>query len=481
MQQHQPPGGCGSVSVVGVVGGGAAGVFTVVQLARSWAGPEPLHVVLYDASPRLGRGLAYSTADPAHLLNVPVGRMSAIDEDAEHFLRWVRRREPMARPEDFRPRCDYGDYLAETLADHAGAVALAVRRRAVRDVVRSGGRFRLVYDDGSDVVDAVVLALGHAPPAALPVTAARESPGYVADPWVAGALRDAGDIAREGDTVLTVGTGLTAIDVALSLASRGRRVVAVSRRGLLPRAHLQPRPAPHPFRVPVGPAPLTAGQLEQLVATLVADARDQGLDWRAAVDGLRPVTSTLWQRLSVEERRRFLDGPARRWEVLRHRMAPQVAHTVERLIRDGRLVVMTGQVTSVVGDGTRWQVSVGRDRIVERLSVNAVVNCTGTGCDITQYPHGLGARLVGAGLVTRDPLALGILTTDDGAVVAADGRADGGMWALGSLRRGSLYESTAVPEIRAQAATIARHLTGALAATPYPTPGVTTLSSPIMR
>ena len=57
------------------------------------------------------------------------------------------------------------------------------------------------------------------------------------------------------------------------------------------------------------------------------------------------------------------------------------------------------------------------------------------------------------------PLALGLDTAADGAVRDARGRASETLFALGPLRRGELWESTAVPEIRAQAHALARHLT----------------------
>src|SRR5439155_9909264 len=92
---------------------------------------------------------------------------------------------------------------------------------------------------GARPADAVVLALGYSPPVSLPVSldtrAARRR--VVDDPWAPGALARLGAVTRPGETVLLVGTGLTAVDVALSIATSRRRVVAVSRNGQLPRAH----------------------------------------------------------------------------------------------------------------------------------------------------------------------------------------------------------------------------------------------------
>ena len=65
-----------------------------------------------------------------------------------------------------------------------------------------------------------------------------------------------------------------------------------------------------------------------------------------------------------------------------------------------------------------------------------------------RYP--LGRRLLERGLLRADPLRLGVQTTNDGRVIDRNGTIDAGIVAVGVLRRGSLYESTAVPELRAQ-------------------------------
>jgi uncharacterized NAD(P)/FAD-binding protein YdhS len=108
----------------------------------------------------------------------------------------------------------------------------------------------------------------------------------------------------------------------------------------------------------------------------------------------------------------------------------------------------------------------GLDGHLTRVTAVAVVNCTGPTTDIDRYPGGFGRRLVQRGLVRRDRLGLGIDTVGDGLVVDATGETDPRFAAVGALRRGSLYESTAVPELRAQAAAVA----GLLA--PEPAPGI---------
>jgi uncharacterized NAD(P)/FAD-binding protein YdhS len=470
------------VTTVAVVGVGAAGVITAAHLARRWPAGHPLRVLMYDAGSRPGRGAAYSTADPQHLLNVPAANMSALADDADDFVHWLQQRDPQASADEFRPRSEYGDYLVETLADSAAAIALDVRRTTVTDVTRTEGCLRVVHDSGEDEVDACVLALGHAPPADPPEVVTPTATSYISDPWSPGALAAAVECTTRGDKVLLIGSGLTAVDVALSLTAQDRRVVAVSRHGWLPRRHRLPMAQPVPLADDYVTPP-TSDALVRLVDRHVRRAAAGPGGWRAGVDGLRPVTGRLWSRLPPSERRAFLAGPARQWEVLRHRMAPAVADEIDQLIARKDLVVRKAVVLLASREERAWRVKVRTDGPIADLTVAAVVNCTGPSCDLTRYPSGLGRRLLRSGLVVPDELALGLKTASDGAVVDADGMSDGRLWALGALRRGSLYESTAIPELREQAATIAEQLVARMVSAPRPArrARATDASSPPLR
>src|SRR5690348_10350389 len=119
---------------IAIVGGGASGVLTAIHLARCWTEPARLQVILYDDAARVARGAAYSTDNPRHVLNVPAGRMSAFADEPEHFVRWLQRRDPGATAESYRPRTEYGDYLAHCLAQHARGIGLVVRHAHVHDI-----------------------------------------------------------------------------------------------------------------------------------------------------------------------------------------------------------------------------------------------------------------------------------------------------------------------------------------------------------
>jgi uncharacterized NAD(P)/FAD-binding protein YdhS/tetratricopeptide (TPR) repeat protein len=442
--------GCSSVAVVGA---GAAGTLVAAQLAAQAA--QPLEIVLVDPSPRTGEGVAYSTRDPRHRLNVSAGRISAWPDRPDHFLDWLAAHHPeYADPAAFAPRLLYGDYLRDVLAESLAAAGGSVRVVRVEDrvtgLVPLGRRWRIrVGQDGTRYVDAVVLALGSGPPDDSWAPAElRRSAYFVTDPWAPGALD--GLRQAEGD-VLLVGTGLTMVDLATALARPGRVVHAVSRHGLLPAAHRTE------LVTPVAPPALPDGELAlddltALVSTHVAETTECTGDWRPAIDGLRPLNSVIWQRLSLTDRTRFLTEHARSWEVRRHRMAAPVASSIAALRGAGQLVVRAGRIADVreVPTGLRIQLVDG-----SAMGVSAVVNCTGPTDEVQRRGSAVLLDLLMAERVQPGDLGLGLATDLDGRLLRGDGTVQAGLWGLGALRRGQLYESTAIPEIRVQARDVA--------------------------
>jgi uncharacterized NAD(P)/FAD-binding protein YdhS len=443
---------------VAVVGGGASGTLAAAQLLRS--GSESVVIVEHGA--RLGRGVAYGTQFAGHLLNVPAASMSGLPDDPEHFLRWARARVDAAvAPTTFLPRRAYGAYLEDLLDESEALAPPGALRRVLGDVVDVVSRaddWELRLADGSCLrAGRVVLATGNqapGPPALRQGRWPEDPTRFVADPWRDGALS-----ARAPGPVLLVGTGLTMVDVALQLHAEEPSVelLALSRGGLLPHAHRAGGAAPsHGVPVP-DPGPSLVALLRFLRSAAVV-AEVGGGDWRDAVNALRPVTAEIWAALPRSEQRRFVDRLARFWDVHRHRLAPEIAEALHGLRSSGCLTVAGGRIRAVrtlpdavelvVADGT------GQERT---LRAACVVNCTGPAGDARRSP--LLAALCAAGTARPHALGLGLDTADGGAVVDARGRTSESLFALGPLRRGELWESTAVPEIRMQAEALARRLT----------------------
>lgn len=480
--------------VVAVVGGGCAGVLAAAHLLRSGRRTE---ILIFEPRLHLGAGVAYSTDDPAHLLNTPACAMSAYEDRPDDFVAWLAASGTGLGAADFAPRRLYARYLRDVLrrAAHGAAPGATVTwvSDAVTDIdvepsaVRGAVIVRTAHPDGpadgqAFRVDHVVLAVGAPPPTVLSrravlsrrgvlpadavlsrgavlsgfaeVSAGCDVAGHaglVTDPWRPGAL----DAVPDDLDVLLLGTGLTMVDVAVSLARRGsgRRIVARSRRGLLPAVHTADGFTPWPG---LHLTSTSARGLLREVRGAVGEAAAAGADWRNVVAAVRTSAPDTWGRLSDEERRRLLRHAGRRWEVARHRLSAPVAASIAALVDDGVLEVGAGAVESVRVVAPRaLAVTVRRGRPSRRevLQVGAVVDCTGPGGHPAAVP--LVGRLITAGVARVHPTGLGLAVDEDGALTGVGG---GAIVTMGWCRRGAEFEATAVPELRRQAARLASHL-----------------------
>ncbi|GAA1974181.1 FAD/NAD(P)-binding protein [Amycolatopsis minnesotensis] len=436
-----------------LVGAGASGTLAAVHLLRAAAtGRRPMRLTLVDRTGEFGPGLAYRTGDPRHLLNTPAGKMSAFDDDPGHFVRWSRARGHDADDGAFLPRGDYGTYLAETLrSEERRAVEFAEVRRVTDTVTglaphEEGVTIRL--SRGAPLrADTAVLATGAGGGDPLSRLLPGHTSRYVADPWTGDGIAGVAD----GSPVLVLGTGLSMMDIAASITDANPRTVvhAVSRHGLVPRPHAPGAPAPAGLPEP----PRSAASVGDLLRYARRSLADDPGRWREFVDRMRPHTPRLWRQLAVPERRRFLDRVNRYWDVHRHRAAPTTHDHVRALIRAGRLVVRPATVDRLRPNENGFEVDLTTPSGHRSLPVGWVVNATGfrTAGD---RPDPLVRGLFETGAARPDPVGLGVATGVDGRVLGRDGRPRP-VYVLGALRRGEVFESTAVPEIRAQAAALA--------------------------
>ncbi len=443
-----------TATTVAVVGGGASGTLATAHLAEAAArAGTAVEILLIDPQPP-GAGVAYGTTDPRHRLNVPAKAMSAWPDDPGHFVRWLRRHVACDFPEaGFAPRLHYAQYLAGVLdaaVNRAPAVTIRPVEHRVTDLRPIGRRLRVSLDDGTHrAADAVVLATGYGSPSdAWAPAELRRAPQFVADPW-----RAAPPALTRGDEIVLVGAGLTAVDMAQTWGREGVRVHVVSRHGQLPLAHAgEPQP---PISPRVEPVPTTLRAARRLVFDAV---RAAGGDWRRVVDGLRPVTAELWQALPEHERAAFLDGPVRRWDRVRHRLDPAVAAWLEQRRADGSLQVHAAGVAAAERGGRTVRVTLTDGTVIDAV---AVLNCTGADIDPRRSADPLPMNLLDHGLAQPGPFDLGYATEPDGRLRSSDGSRPA-VWTIGPLRRGALWESTAIPEIRSQAAALADRVVAAL-------------------
>ncbi|HXH53394.1 MAG TPA: FAD/NAD(P)-binding protein [Sphingomicrobium sp.] len=426
---------------VAIVGGGFSGTIAAAQLAR-----RGIDSVLIEGGGRAGLGTAFSTTEPAHLLNVRAASMSAWPDDPDHFVRFLDGQSPA----DFAERRSFGRYLRSILDEAvASKLVTLIDQRAV-GAGRDTRSWTVELANGDTLAaSALVLAIGNQPPGPLGAAAAADSPRFINNPWGPEARAAVEAAAADGGDVLIIGTGLTMVDMVLSLDEAGHqgRIVALSRRGQIPRAHADTSAA----QIEVGEVP--TGSVSALWRWLRRRSGDLG--WRSAVDGLRPHSHVLWQSLPVAEQRRFIRHARPWWDVHRHRIAPQVAERIRALVADGRLELVAGRIsaTDAVEDGLEVTIRRRGAGTGQARKFAYAFNCTGPLGTIGRTRDPLLRQLIEDGLARPNELGIG-LEIDENSRVAGGQM----LWALGPLTKGRFWEIVAVPDIRVQAAEVAQDI-----------------------
>jgi len=425
-----------------------------VELLRRQAGH--VSVALIERASVPGRGVAYGTQFEGHLLNVRAKNMSAYADVPDHFVKWAQQHySSSVKPDDFLPRPVYGQYISSQLQEATSIRAADFRwiQDEAASVAHTRGRSLMRLANGKTVsADKVVLALGNFPPADLRIPGKSPSSSrYVANPWAG----NANTAATHDKNVLLIGSGLTSVDVTVELRARGFEgtIHMLSRRGLLPQRHAAV-PFP-PF--PAENTPQTVRGLLRLIRLQVHKAEERGSNWRAVVDSLRPLTQQIWRSLPLVEQRRFLRHLGSYWNVHRHRIAERIADQLSLQLRSGQIQMHAGRITEYreCAAGVEVTYRERKSGQMAKLLVDRVVNCTGPDGDYQCVSCPLLLDLMERKLARPDPLSLGLDVADDGAVLDSQGSPSSFLYALGPLRKGRLWESVAVPELRVQVAELA--------------------------
>jgi hypothetical protein len=145
----------GRSPTIAIIGAGFSGTLLALHLLRRCPGSVRIHLI--ERSPRFGRGLAYSTGNLSHVLNVPTSKMSAFHDRPDDFLDWLRQEgQPDAgsvTPNCFVARKVFGDYVRHHLKEEFRAAAgrggrLTLTRGEVLDLRVDRGGVTIDIDRG---------------------------------------------------------------------------------------------------------------------------------------------------------------------------------------------------------------------------------------------------------------------------------------------------------------------------------------------
>lgn len=441
-------------TIVCIGAGGSAALLAWHLHAAGFSG----RIILVDSQE--GYGAAYSTHDHRHLLNVPAANMGASEADKAAFWRFLAAQGLEVPPEAFVPRLEYGHYLERLIAPlRASGQVIRIQDRAW-GLERRAGFWQVALERRRALEpQAVVLAVGNLPPSSLPGGEVVDTACYVDEPWRCRLE----EVMAGRSRILFVGTGLTMVDGVISLADHANiHMTAISRHGLLPLPWKTQEAIP--VRLPESmPGP-------RAMLRFLREAAAGMETWEMLINGLRPQVQAIWQSWTLLEQARFLRHALAYWNIHRHRISDAHHALLSQMQAAGRLTTMAGHVLGIEQQGSevlvRWRPRGEARECTARFDV--VVNCTGPASDYRRMRDPLVLNLLGSGNARSHPLGMGLAASPRGEVLDAKGQPVPGLFALGPPLRGVLFECTAIPDIRKQAALLARHMVAWLAQRPAP-------------
>lgn len=445
-----------------IIGGGLSGAALAYRLALD--APPAARIVVIEPRGELGRGVAYSTPDPDHRLNVPHTKMSIRTDDMAHFTRWLASPAGPTLPAKsatlaghiFAPRTVFGDYVADTLAPFLAQGRIRHLPTEATDITPGGTRYRIALADGGTLAaDTVFLALTHPAPAIPAQLAGLQADALIPDAFAPGAFAK----VAKTDRLLVVGTGLTSADILATLDRQGHAgpIHVISRHGWRSKPHGPAQPETE-ADFATAPATTALALLRHVRRALALDAA-KGLTWHAVFDRLRAQGPAIWGALPLAERQRFLRHLRSLWDVHRFRIAPQTLEVVERLERARRATFLTGRLVSAdLGpEGTRLTWRARGASGLSTLTVDRIILATGPDHARITETVPLFRGLAAKGVVTADPLRLGLATSPEGLAIQPSGTPRAGLYVASPLARGTVGELMGVPEVTGWAERVARH------------------------
>ncbi|MCS5708523.1 FAD/NAD(P)-binding protein [Candidatus Berkiella cookevillensis] len=437
---------------IAIIGAGFSGSTLAIQLKK--IATTAIRIALINDSSQINRGLAYSTSEQYHLLNVPAGKMSAFEDHADDFVSWLKEHENCKMggeniSEQFFPRKLYGTYLesrfTETLKDkHMPAHIESISAQAIQ-LCKKENQYHITLNNAETLIaDKLILAIGNPKPInVLKNYGLEQHKNYLIDPWSFNQIKAIPTTAP----IVIIGTGLTAIDILLSLQNQKHagKIYLLSRHSLLPKVHEPYTPLPAQilsdhFKTP-----------KHALAYIRHKIKSENLNWRAVVDSLRPITQNIWLQWNHDDRVKFMRHLKSFWEVHRHRIAPQVNATLQAMLSSGQAQVINAKLSAITQSTNNFKLSLNKKHDKASILIDAgyIINSTGPNY-LSLYDTALFQSLVQQNLITWDPLKLGFAVDNDFQLLSTSGIASKNLFAAGPLCKALLWEITAVPDIRIQ-------------------------------
>lgn len=438
---------------IAIIGGGVSGslvALNIIKLCKT-----ETCVLWFDNNNSFCKGLAYSTQEDVHLLNVRASNMSVFDDEPSHFVNWLHKYKLPFSDQDFVPRSIYGEYVFSTYNDLICSnpkVKITFINEEVQSITKEDNGY-CVLSNQVNYVEQIVLAFGNF----LPSHPKSKSLDFrLSDNYFQNAFSEQIILsALKKDCITIIGSGLTMVDVVLTLTKHNYQgnIIVISPHGYLPQAHSESSLQSIPVFINEKEY-YSLLQLFSLVNKQLKFAKINSLNAHSVIDALRPRLQQLWLAFSLEDKKQFLRHLRHKWGVARHRCSPISMNVINDLIKMNRLSVIKGRIFDIKSMESELEIHfLDQNQAKMSLNTSILINCTGPESNFEKIESVLITQLLKDGIIEVDDLKYGIKADSDGKI-------RDNVFTLGPPLKGILWESTAVPEIRVQAKSLARIIVG---------------------
>lgn len=423
---------------IAVIGGGFSGTMVIRQLIdHGFQGS----IDLFHVGSVISNGPAYSENIVSLLLNVRSANMSAFPDDPTHFLRFLQQEHPLLCDETaFVARNIYGAYLKKvweetlSLAQNQGC-NLTIHEKSFAP---SSSYSHLILATGNDLPRI---------PKSISLDV-QQSELFHGNPWVQGF-----ELFDSEKPIFILGNGLTMVDTVLKLRQAGAKqpIVALSRHGY----HMLPHPPKTEqalnFEVP------DQANLSQLLTYFKQQRQSLSLEhFLHLIDACRPKIATWWQGFTAAEQEFFMRHLRHLWGTVRHRIPQEISEKIQHEQASGSLFVLAGKLLTAERCNEQLRLVYQSNGVTKTMEAACIINCTGPETSIERMSNPTIRLFLEKKWIRADQTNQGILMDSKRHLV--QGLAPIPIYAIGNLCKGTLWESTAIGELRSQAKLIAKDL-----------------------
>ena len=474
---------------VAIIGGGFCGLSVMAHLVRTAkAGDQPIDIVLFDPSESVGGSVFRETLPDTYLLNHEADSMGAVnpysaEAQNDDFYLWLQQNKhrhlsgqrftgTIARryknfdlddPKAYLPRNLYGVYLEQRYKDLGKAAAntdinILHKRVSVDDIAQEQGGWNVVSTSGKEFFDIVVLSTGSRYP--------KGEPGMLQSQYPESFLGN--DTSTPAKSVALLGSSLSAVEAALSLANMGHSEITLySRNRRLPKVRGEAKaykPALSLAKLeaacgPDGLIPLgtlarllkeefdraykghgghyqnkginwvevleNRDPLMQLTQDIDIATSEQEIRWRSVIFSFLDLEVAMWERLSLDDKRYVLD---RYCSLLLSYLAPMPlpqARLLRRYLGEG--TIRLRGVTAYERSDAGWRITEGNGASQQ---YDCLIDARGPLWDVSDTP--LIRRLLDSGVLTRHTFGGVEVESSTFRAIGSDKKVHAGLYAAGA-------------------------------------------------